>query len=233
MINTNKTKYKSNSGNVLFLILIAVGLFAALSYAISSSNRTGSGDASSETSLIASSEIIQYASGLENAITYLRTTERCATDELSFERSPFDGSDAAYVNPSAPVTFICHIFHANGGRVANVKPPKNSNDGRDWAYIEARVNGIGADQSACGIECNEILVVLGGLKKSTCEKLNLRLTGSKAITIQDDGNNYESKKYIGSFNIGADIDGGATEKPSLCTQASDGVYYFYHVLLPR
>ncbi len=226
-------KYNYESGNILFIILIAVALFAALSYAVSSSNRTGAGDSSSETSLIASSEIVQYASGLENAITYLRTTERCATEEISFERSPFDGSDADYVNPTSPATFICHIFHSEGGRIANVKPPKNSNDGRDWAYIQTRVHKIGADQTFCGPECYEILVVLGGLKKSTCEQLNLKITGSETIPVQDNGNNYETKKYIGLFSSGADIDGGAAGQPSICIQASDGIYYFYHVLLPR
>ncbi len=229
----NQSNIKTESGNVLFLILIAVALFAALSYAISSSNRSGSGNISSETTLIDTSEIIQYSSALENAITYLRVTEQCTTEELSFERAPFDGSDAAYINPSSPASFTCHLFNSKGGRVSSLSPPENSNDGRDWAYIETRVDGIGADQSACGAECNEIIAVLGGLTKGTCKKLNLKLTGSETIPTQNNSNNYETKKYIGSFNTGSEIDSGASGERILCTQATDGTYYFYHVLLPR
>ncbi|PCJ98166.1 MAG: hypothetical protein COA45_08430 [Zetaproteobacteria bacterium] len=230
----NKT-HNNSSGNVLFLILIAVALFAALSYAVTSSSRTSKSSASSETTLIASAEIVQYGSTLENAVTYLLVSKKCAAEEISFERAPFDGSDPLYVNTNAPNNFSCHIFHPNGGRAATLKPPKNANDGREWAYIETRVLGIGVDQTACGSECHEILIVLGGLRKSTCQKLNKRLSGSDIIPVQDNGQAYESKAFQGIFNVSSntDIDQGAIGYNALCTQDAAGTYYYYHVLLPR
>ena len=223
----------SESGNVLFFILIAVALFAALSYAVSSQNRASNSNAGSETTLVASSDIIQYASGLENAFTYLRVSKQCAEEEISFERPPFDASDTNYINASAPADFSCHVFHPNGGRMSSRTAPRNANDGRDWAYIEAQVLGIGADQTACGAQCSEILLVLGGLNQSTCQSLNKRTNGADTIPVQDDGDTYESQKYTGSFTNGENIDGGASGLSSLCTQDSTGVHYFYHVLLPR
>ena len=59
---------KSESGNVLFLILIAVALFAALSYAVTQSSRSGSSDASSEKSLVSSSVLTEYPAGVRTAI---------------------------------------------------------------------------------------------------------------------------------------------------------------------
>lgn len=70
---------KSNSGNVLFLILIAVALFAALSYAVTSSSRGGGIDAKKDSSELIASEIMNYVSSLEQAVTRLRGCVRTLT----------------------------------------------------------------------------------------------------------------------------------------------------------
>lgn len=221
------------SGNILFLILIAVALFGALSFAITSSSRQSQGNNDSENTLIASAELIQHANALENAMTYLRATNKCTVEEMSFERSPFDGSDADYVNPAAGANFGCHLFHPQGGKVSQAKPPRNANDGRDWAYIEGRVLGIGADQTACGTECHEVIAVLGGLSQDVCRILNRRFTGDATIPVQDDGTAYETNKYTGTFNAGPNIDGLASGRNTMCIEDTAGVYYFYWVLFPR
>ena len=62
----------NNSGNVLFLILIAVALFAALSYAVTNSGRTGGGQAlSRDQAKIKASELLQYASYIQQTMTRL------------------------------------------------------------------------------------------------------------------------------------------------------------------
>ena len=61
MFETQKMhRSTAEKGNVLFLILIAVALFAALSYAVTQSSRSGGGDANNETSLINSAQVTQY-----------------------------------------------------------------------------------------------------------------------------------------------------------------------------
>lgn len=228
-----KSKNSPCAGNVLFLILIAVILFAALFYALGSSMRSNPENAGSETALIASSEITQYASALENALTYLSVSKQCSVGEISFERSPFDGSDTDYVNAYSPPNFSCHVFHGEGGRISAQPAPQNANDGREWAYIEARVLKIGVDQTACGSECNEILAILGGVTRATCEKLNERIIGLTDIPVQSHSADYEQRKYVGLFDTGLHIDGGAEGHRSMCIQDKNGTYYFYNVLMPR
>ena len=56
------------SGNVLFIILIAVALFAALGYAITQSQRGSGKDASSEKYSVRASRIIQYSTSVRAAV---------------------------------------------------------------------------------------------------------------------------------------------------------------------
>ena len=65
----NKRKVANGeSGNVLFLILIAVALFAALSYAVTQSSRTGGGASDGEQNLINSAQVTQYPASVRTAI---------------------------------------------------------------------------------------------------------------------------------------------------------------------
>ena len=56
----------SDKGNILFLILLAVMLFAALSYAVTSSVRGGGKNASEENISLFIDQVIQAANLLEN-----------------------------------------------------------------------------------------------------------------------------------------------------------------------
>lgn len=106
-------------GNVLFLILIGVALFAALSYAVTQSSRSSSdGGLSKDKAKLAASEIVQYATSIEQAITRLRLVNRCTDAQISFQNL----ADLNYTNAAAPSDSRCHIFNPAGGQLSYFKP---------------------------------------------------------------------------------------------------------------
>lgn len=102
-------KPSNQSGNVLFLILIAVALFAALSYAVTQSNR-GSGDADRELQQIDQAEADNCTASVNTARLRVEVVNNCSSDQLSYERP--DGGNS---NPNAPIDKSCHIFSPGRG----------------------------------------------------------------------------------------------------------------------
>lgn len=107
-------------GNILFLILLAVVLFAALSYAVTSSMRGGGKDASSESNQAAASAIAQFFQQIDTAVMRLTLAGGNRIENISFERDVprvNAASAAADVNPNC-TSNACKIFHVDGGGVA-------------------------------------------------------------------------------------------------------------------
>src|SRR5690606_5024544 len=91
---------KGERGNALFLILIAVALFAALSYAVTQSGR-GGGTIDNETALINASQITQFPAAVRTAVTRMVLTGT-AVSGLNFDAVGGTGTDVetAVFNPS-------------------------------------------------------------------------------------------------------------------------------------
>ncbi len=214
---------KSQRGNALFLILIAVILFAALSYAITQSNRS-SGNTSSEVNLTASTSVVEYASAISSGIMRM-TLRGVSPSQISFvspDKPAFSDPDEVPYN----------IFHPNGGGVAyqNVDPNtvELDTDGSPlggWAYLDA---GTGESIKNVGTSAADIIVELFYVRKGICEQINEKLTGSKTIPsfgigVDDIGDGQEM--------TGAGIDGRA----AMCVATTDNpvVYVYYQVVLEQ
>ncbi|PJF37579.1 MAG: hypothetical protein CUN55_21350, partial [Phototrophicales bacterium] len=83
-------------GNVLFLILIAVALFAALSYTVTWSGRANEGRLNKDRAELLAAEIIQYATQMEQAITRVRIINKVPEYGLDVSASGY--SEAAANN---------------------------------------------------------------------------------------------------------------------------------------
>lgn len=95
------------------MILIAVALFAALSYAVTNSSR-GGGNIEKEQALIDEGLNENCTANIERGQNVLTLYNGCSNDEISYELT-----DGTNFNPDAPVDKSCHMFDPNG---ANAYP---------------------------------------------------------------------------------------------------------------
>ncbi len=109
-----------NSGNVLFLILIAVALFAALAYAVTSSSRSGGGDISKEKASALASQILNHGIAVRTAVTRM-TMNGIAIENLDAYSPVYIRKNGNVImDNSSCVTNNCLIFHPDGGGVSPV-----------------------------------------------------------------------------------------------------------------
>lgn len=119
-----------SKGNVLFLILIAVALFAALAYAVSGSTRSGTGTASPEKIEIAASQIVQYGVSVQTAVQRMTVGGQCAETQICFENefsTYFASGTKIHFAGSCPgVPDSCKVFHPTGGNAIAMAPAAGS-----------------------------------------------------------------------------------------------------------
>jgi len=153
---------KTEQGNVLFLILIAVALFAALSYAVTQSTRSGGGSAEREKSVLSSASLVQYPASLRTSLIRM-ILNGTSVDNLEFNvPSAFGSLTSNEVG----------VFHPSGGAAVYQRAPAevmaNSNQA-DWYFNgsfeipEIGISGAGG---------NDIIAFLPGVSRSVCVQLN-------------------------------------------------------------
>lgn len=230
------TKYKRNSkyrynerGNVLVLILVAVALFAALSFTVADIMRTGDpqmiGD---QQAYLFADEILDYSRAMRQTVQGLRI-DGCGDTDISFENPVESG----YVNGT---NTNCQVFHPDGGGLKWVSPQANFNDGSEW-YITGsrRVVDIGTT--------SHLILILPNIRKVICQKINERTEiGDKDADPPTELGYVFGFKFTGTYLSGGgfgDDAGGADlrGKPIGCFQSTSNPtansYHFYQVLYGR
>lgn len=158
-----KTSSPAQSGNVLFLILIAVALFAALSYAVTQSTRSGGGDASKETNVTLGAAVIQSTAEISVAI------QRMVASGVSLSDINVATPDLSSVMTDAEKRQS--IFHPDGGgaifpRIAGIE--------EIYLIGGYEVRNIGAS-SLPGDAGNEVLALFVFTSEGLCLSLNQRV----------------------------------------------------------
>lgn len=238
----NYENRKSEKGNVLFLILIAVALFAALSYAVTQSTRSGSGTADKEKSLLSSASMTQYPTALRTSII----------------RMVLGGTDVADIVFNAPATFGAvsdltqAVFHPTGGGAVYQEAPADLMSGNsqgtwffnaNWDIVQIGLDGAGG---------NDVIAFLPGISQNVCRQVNEEFSMLNTGCTSTDGAVPDLNSATTEANIRDSIVEGDTfpttdqedlanatctvftGQPSGCFNDTDtGEYVFYSVLLER
>lgn len=166
----------TQSGNALFLILIAAALFAALSYVVTQSNRSGGGDPAREKYALDAAEIMGYITSLQTSIGRL-VMNGCGLNVLSFDNESDGG---LHENPDSPPDNKCHVFHPAGGGVALKTPAsKWASDPAFYYTGSAAIDGIGT--TCAGMACSDLVLVMRGVSVGLCRALNIASTYNSVL----------------------------------------------------
>lgn len=234
--------FKTNQrGNVLFLILIAVALFAALSYAVTQSSRSG-GDSSRETNILNAAQLTQYPTSIRTAV-------------LRLVIDGFQDTGLLYNNPTSAVggNEPFEIFATIGGGAVYQNAPTEMmqtggiNEDGQWSFnMNFEVPELGRT-GVGGLNGNELIAFLPGVTQSVCTRLNLE-ANIIASSITDNPvtpvgvtqtlveENIAALTYYTTSTSNVELDSAGddfTRQPFGCFELSTGPYVFYTVILER
>jgi hypothetical protein len=236
---------RTESGNMLFIILIAIALIGLLTAAIQMTSRPEGANIDRETLAVRASEVQRYASELERGILFIMQN---GASEM----------DVRFAHPNAPSDYgditdtpQFQIFAREGGGASYSEPPEDINDLSPWEFsASTAVPGVGSDKA-------DLVAVLPRVSQLLCDRLN-ELAGQSAPT--DSGSGAASGANPGDcistgvpgyfsdtrqfYDVPNTMDTASftqdpqTSAPRTALQACvkcqrDDENYFYHVLMAR
>ncbi len=234
MIKFSSHSSKAQSGNVLWFILIAVVLLAALTLMLTRSSSSVDQSGNFEQQRVKASQLMRYASGVEQAIDKLRTINNCSENDISFENT----IDLDYNNTSSPADNSCHLFEPEGAGLSWRTFSDNTlNDANNpIAFVnDFLVKGVGPDDTN---RTGNDLIFAARVSENLCDHINAQLgiaTADAGITVvYEDWDNPYDGAFIGATavvpdNGGTALDGQATG----CLIDVNGHFVFYHTVLAR
>lgn len=238
-----------SSGNVLFLILIAVALFAALAFAVSRSSQTSGGNVSQEKADMLASRFLQHMTDLQSRIMRMRMNG-VRDYELNFYYNSTSQTVGGANDNTNCTQSRCRVYDPNGGGAVAQKllELRNSPDiDRQFIfYINVPGNGTSAP---------DIVYVMGGdVKYDVCMALNRRMGLNSIPTNTTIPTTSDVVMYAYPVPVGPIPDTGQTisvtpavgslgtfcacswegSNASLCeTLDTHGVRFLFHVLVAR
>lgn len=235
-------KSKSESGNVIVMIFIAIALLGALTFAFTGSNRTSTALLTGTQLEAYASQMISYGSDVQQAVKRL-TLRGCSDTEISFENPV---SNLNYTNASAPSDDSCNVFSPKGGGlVYKIMTPEElfpgaTQPGQPTFHGNNQISGVGSDAANGG---DELTFKYTYVRDDLCMAINDKLgidNPSGAPPEETDVDFKYTGPFVGTYNsfdhliaTSADLQG----KKAVCVYNSSATYgqqnIYYQVLIAR
>lgn len=241
---SKKEKYKTartfavdkstQSGNVLFLILIAVVLFSALAYAVTQSSQGTPGGDDGNAGQVNAAQITQFPNFVRAQVMRMMMNRIEVTD-LEFnppsEFGTLTADDVGVFHPSFGTTYVA------------ASPSIMANDAQgQWNFnMNFEVDSIGTSQASSFVG-NDLIGFLTGVKASVCLKINELLALDAIPTVNDISYFNEASENMDDTYTqpsGETIIGGAnltefSTEPFGCFQETvSGSHIYYFAIFER
>ena len=250
---------RNERGNVLFLILIGIGLFAALSFAVS--NLAGSSASLTQDQQTFDLRLVlNHFAAVRTATQDLVLTGRCDEDELRFWHADRTNAlDSDHYGDGSNTD--CQIFDPAGGGVTYLTRPAGLNTAQpdEIFVISYRVDGVGessataVDSTGQGVATDLIMGL--NVPLQTCLDVNqsvgvtnpgdappsFDMDAASFTSPSTGGRTFPSSSTGGHADDGGLIGGAPADAPELSNQSTGcfqvttpSVFYvMYSVILPR
>lgn len=234
------------SGSIFFMIFIAIGLFAALSYAIFQGGRVGAASLTKEQSKMAAQEIVAYGDALAQAVQTLRL-RGCAETQLDFGNTAWAYVNTSYIHPTghnagAPASG-CSVFKTDGNLTPVVFPLSYFDTS---LTLGAASTNFGASNIRkivlpnVGTTNSDMHFYLPRIKRDICIEINksLNVPQNNYLPVHSISGSESNTIYNGGFGIATIFvhnTAGMDGTRSFCSQQSGGPdrYNFYTTLIVR
>lgn len=224
----------SQSGNAFFMVLLAVSLFAALSYAISQQRDSGANLSKERTRLLAS-DVLDMGNKYSDAISQLRL-RRVSNTKISFDNTIVVG----YTNATC-TDDTCKVFAFDGGGKNWETPAPEISGGEEWGFTgDLAIENIGTTDA-------DLVAVLPKLSLAICNRINM-LIGLYGVTgAPPSFSGVVANKFTGTYAVipiplsdsliqaqkSACVEMAAPSGTAFSGSLPDPTYVYYHVLDAR
>ncbi|HBR68930.1 MAG TPA: hypothetical protein DEA55_06100 [Rhodospirillaceae bacterium] len=233
------TRRNAESGNVIWIILVAIVLLGLLTAILSRSGSSVDQSGDFEKLRVRATQVMRYTKSIESAIQQMQTRGISESD-ISFE-NPATTTD--YTNANCSVD-DCKVFSTGGG-LTYQDPPSGANDGSEWIFTGA--NNVGTTAGPAGTTAastgNDIIMLMPNASTELCLQINRDLGVGTAGTLPVETTGIATTAFTGAYAGGGPtiLDGDPApfeldRQSAGCftdTAPNPDVTYFYAVILAR